>query len=224
MYATAEFSFNQADNGWLMSEFAFMRSIFLLFMFPPIISWGRGWVTRKSGRSSPPPLRDGIAEAQPGHIPTDPGEFDATVGEQVDEEPLQVSRVDNDREASKFDLIFLRWSLVVDGALTTIAAFATQRWHIYLGIYPGPGHTDRRHFMLTVLAAFLLPFGSGSAPAAKGVITEMCTDSQRADALNAVTLVENIARLATQGLFGFVFAAFAGIGRAYLTFFCNAVS
>lgn len=51
----------------------------------------------------------------------------------------------------------------------------------------------------------------------------MCPDSQRADALNAVTLVENIARLSTQGLFGFVFAALAGVGKAYATFFCNAV-
>jgi hypothetical protein len=72
-------------------------------------------------------------------------------------------------------------------------------------------------------AAFLLPFGSGSAPAAKGVITQMCPDSQRADALNAVTLVENIARLATQGLFGFIFASLAEVGKAYATFFCNAV-
>lgn len=73
------------------------------------------------------------------------------------------------------------------------------------------------------IAAFLLPFGSGSAPAAKGVITQMCPDSQRADALNAVTLVENVARLATQGLFGFIFASLAEAGKAYATFFCNAV-
>lgn len=52
----------------------------------------------------------------------------------------------------------------------------------------------------------------------------MCPKSQRADALNAVTLVENIARLATLGLFGFVFAALSEIGKSYLTFFCNAVS
>lgn len=52
----------------------------------------------------------------------------------------------------------------------------------------------------------------------------MCPDSQRADALNAVTLVENIARLATQGLFGFIFASLAQVGKAYATFFCNAVS
>ena len=73
-------------------------------------------------------------------------------------------------------------------------------------------------------AGFLLPFGSGCAPAAKGVITEMASPSQRADALSALTLVENVARLATQGLFGFVFAALAEVGKSYLTFFCNAVS
>lgn len=73
-------------------------------------------------------------------------------------------------------------------------------------------------------AAFLLPLASGTAPAAKGVMTEMCSPSQRVDAMNALTLVENIARLSTQGLFGFVFSALAGIGKAHLTFFANAVS
>ena len=82
-----------------------------------------------------------------------------------------------------------------------------------------------RTFLLNFLpAAALLPFGSGSAPAGKGVITEMCPSSQRADALNALTLVENVARLSTRGLFGFLFATFASKGVAYLTFFCNAVS
>lgn len=116
-----------------MAEFAIMRSIFLLFMFPPIISWGRRWITRKNAATSPQPTQNGDAEASPGHIPTDPAEFDATVGQQADEEPIQISKVENDREASKFDLVFLRWSLLVDGALTMVAAFATERWHIYLG-------------------------------------------------------------------------------------------
>jgi len=115
----------------------------------------------------------------------------------VPTEPLQ------EDEDTTFDLFFLRWSLVVDGVLTTGAAFATKGWHIYV-------------------AAFLLPLGSGSAPAAKGVITEMCPSSQRADALNAITLVENVARLSTQGLFGFIFSALAENGNEYLTFFCNA--
>lgn len=50
----------------------------------------------------------------------------------------------------------------------------------------------------------------------------MCPSSQRADALNAITLVENVARLATQGLFGFIFSVLAETGNSYLTFFCNA--
>ncbi|RSL66669.1 hypothetical protein CEP53_003270 [Fusarium sp. AF-6] len=145
MYATAEFDFNQAENGWLMSGCA-------------------------------------PSETAPHYE-----DFDTLMESQT----------------RRFDLFFLRWSLVIDGALATIAAFATHRWHIYL-------------------AAFLLPLGSGSAPAAKGVITDMCSSSQRADALNAITLVENIARLATQGCFGILFAFFAGAGKAYLTFFCNA--
>lgn len=74
------------------------------------------------------------------------------------------------------------------------------------------------------IVAFLLPFGSGTAPAAKGVITEMCPKSQRTDALNAITLVENIARLSTLGLFGFIFSALAEIGQVHLTFFVNGVS
>ncbi|KAF5023277.1 hypothetical protein F66182_4658 [Fusarium sp. NRRL 66182] len=195
MYATAAFNFSQGDNGWLMSEFAIMRSVFLLFLFPRIIAWGRGRVA-----SAEPGTDDEAGEA---HIPTTAGEFDATLGEQTDHEPYEPPSSKHEDAGSIFDLVFLRWSLLIDGALTTVAAFATRPWHIYL-------------------AAFLLPFGSGSAPAAKGVITQMCPDSQRADALNAVTLVENVARLATQGLFGFIFASLAEVGKANATFFCNA--
>ena len=52
----------------------------------------------------------------------------------------------------------------------------------------------------------------------------MTPASQRTDALNAITLVENIARLATVGVFGLLFSALADAGRAYLTFFFTAVS
>ena len=222
MYATAAFDFDQGNNGWLMSEFAFMRSLFLIFLFPRIISIGRKYFnpSRKGSLSSSSSsmTQDGDAS-----FPTDPAEFHATTGEQADEEPVKPPRErGGEKEGSRFDLVFLRWSLVVDGALTTVAAFATKPWHIYLGeIHCCP---DAYHHSLThAPAAFLLPFGSGSAPAAKGVITGMCPESQRADALNAVTLVENIARLTTQGLFGFVFATLANVGKAYATFFCNAV-
>ncbi|VUC23740.1 unnamed protein product [Clonostachys rosea] len=198
MYATGNLGFSQADNGWLMSGFAMMRALFLISAFPKIISSGRRWMTP----AAPQENSEQTGEAP---LPTDPAEFDAPVGDQADEEPVKppAHSKQGDRNEYLFDLVFLRWSLLVDGALTTLAAFATEKWHIYL-------------------ATFLLPLGSGTAPAAKGVITDMCSGSQRADALNAVTLVENIARLATQGLFGFVFSTFSNLGIAYVTFFCNA--
>ncbi|KAF4119981.1 Major Facilitator Superfamily [Geosmithia morbida] len=223
IYATAAFEFDQAANGWLMAEFALMRSIFLIFMFPPIINWGRRrWTpaTRdaKGDATAPAAIAISTTEEERGGeeqrlvcpsddddrtiIPTSPGDFDAAPGEQTDMEPVKAPALGT-KETYLFDLVLLRWSLVVDGALTTVAAFATKSWHIYF-------------------AAFLLPLGSGSAPAAKGVITEMCPESQRADALNAVTLIENVARLATQGFFGFVFASLAEAGKAYVTFYINA--
>lgn len=135
MYATAAFDFDQAANGWLMSEFAFMRSFFLIFIFPPVISWGRSFMQLKRERGGPSPepqvVESGHAAAA--ELPTDPAIFDATHGEQAETEPVGPPRPTEDREACHFDLIFLRWSLVVDGALTTVAAFATKPWHIYLG-------------------------------------------------------------------------------------------
>ncbi|KAJ3545595.1 hypothetical protein NM208_g2439 [Fusarium decemcellulare] len=197
MYATAEFDFNQAENGWLMSGWAIMRSIFLLLIFPYIIARGRAWFTSRQ-------LDEDInCEEHASEMPAQSEDFDTPIEPQEDTEPTPTGPTYPSTGHLGFDLFFLRWSLVIDGLLTTIAAFATHRWHIYL-------------------AAFLLPLGSGSAPAAKGVITDMCTPSQRADALNAITLVENTARLATQGFFGFLFAFLAGAGQAYLTFFCNA--
>lgn len=51
----------------------------------------------------------------------------------------------------------------------------------------------------------------------------MCSPSQRSDALQAMTLVENVAMLSTLGVFGYIFSVFSDIGKAYLTFYCNAV-
>lgn len=227
MYATAYFDFSQADNGWLMSGNALMRSFFLFFIFPQIIAWGRKWFVtswkkgmKPSQATSKQTKARRASEAADGlsRVPSRPEQMDAPMaGNQVEEEPLPTPQhgdsVQEERIACQFDLFFLRWSLLVDGILTAGAALCTQRWHIYLGESPVliMNRYSLRLFCFLpfvsmkltfscVSAAFLLPFGSGSAPAGKGVITEMCPHSQRTDALNAVTLVENIARLATQGL------------------------
>jgi hypothetical protein len=128
MYATAEFQFQQGDNGWLMSGFAFMRAAFLILLFPYIIRNGRKWylaknteeVTREAGLPSPSLLA------------VNPEELEAPMGSFAEEEPVGTTEAQED-EGTAFDLFFLRVSLVVDGALTMCAAFATERWHIYLG-------------------------------------------------------------------------------------------
>jgi hypothetical protein len=132
MYATAAFDFDQADNGWLMSEFAFMRSIFLILLFPRIINFGRHLMKRTSS-PAPEDSDDSSISTADTQLPTEPSDFDVATGEQTDVEPTKPLSSTHHREVGRFDLIFLRWSLVVDGALTTVVAFATKRWHIYLG-------------------------------------------------------------------------------------------
>ncbi|KAF5491607.1 hypothetical protein CGCS363_v011270 [Colletotrichum siamense] len=195
LYSTAAFNFLPTENSYLMASNSLIRGVFLLFIFPRIIDSGRKWYTERSEKE----LQSEVFRAQV------LAETEAGVTTDVHPKPNNLSEatVFQSVPDHEFDIFFLRWSLVADGLLTASTAFATQGWHIYL-------------------AGVLFPLASGSAPASKGVITEMCAPSERADALQAMTLVENIAMLSTLGLFGFIFSSFAGIEKAYLTFFCNA--
>lgn len=126
MYAAADFNFNQADNGWLTSEFAFMRGLVLIFIFPRIIAWGRSLISF----ATPPAERsDESDETFEALLPSSPGlcnvAADGWAGKELDTS-------DQGHRGSLFDLVFLRWSLVVDAVLTTLAAFSTRRWHVYV--------------------------------------------------------------------------------------------
>ena len=141
MYATSYFGFTQADNGWLMAGNSFIRAIFLVFIFPQIIALGRRWYVSVS--PAPKPTKNGWAESAPNGtaeetdelLPTRPGRFEAPVASMADDEPASAEAAD-DRTAIRFDLFFLRWSLLVDGLLTSMVALATEGWHIYLGTCP----------------------------------------------------------------------------------------
>lgn len=160
MYATAYFDFSQADNGWLMSGNALMRSFFLFFLFPRIIDVGRRWWISGADASDAAPWKqqNGAAPAagrERAHrensdaltrIPSRPEEMDAPMaGNQAEEEPLAAQQAEGspeqERAACRFDLFFLRWSLLIDGVLTTGAALCTQKWHIYLGVFLSPPHS-----------------------------------------------------------------------------------
>ncbi|KAI1418782.1 major facilitator superfamily transporter [Xylaria sp. FL1777] len=196
LYSMSAFDFTSTNNSLLMSVNSLVRGLFLMFVFPHIISFGRSMF-----KESDLPLSD----TPPGSpLPTHPYDIDplpAIIADQ--EEPTKPPAPVEVVQGAGFDLFFLRGSLLVDGIITASSAFAGQGWHMYL-------------------IGSLLPLASGSAPAAKGVLTEMVPADRKADALQAMTLVEYSASLMTMGLFGFIYSSFAHIGKAYLTFYCNA--
>ncbi|KXT11051.1 hypothetical protein AC579_1977 [Pseudocercospora musae] len=198
MYATDVLDFGTTENGWLISVNSLIRGLYLTFAFPAIISVGRKWLDRRE-------MSDDKISAKDSHIPeipTSPGEF-ASGPTQAGQEPIEPPRPKaNEDESFHFDLLYTRYSILVDGILTALATLTSQGWHMYV-------------------VAVVLPLAAGTGSAAKGTILQMCSPSQRADALSAISLVEMVARLATTGLFGFVFSAFASVGQPSLTFAVN---
>jgi MFS family permease len=105
-------------------------------------------------------------------------------------------------ESYEFDLLYCRWSILVDGVLTALASFTCREWQIFV-------------------VAAVLPLAAGTGSSARGTILQMCSPTERADALNAISLVEMAANLATVGLFGYIFSAFAAMGQPSWTFVVN---
>jgi MFS family permease len=176
MYSTDVFGFGTRENGFLISLNSMLRAVFLTFLFPRIIAFGRKKVSRrqepKTAVSSAP---SGVAT--PVDV-TDPNEIETADAMDNEQEPLQPLKRHSMQETFDFDLIFARYSLLLDGILTGAATFIRQGWQIYL-------------------VAIVLPFAAGTGAASKGTILQMCPASERTDALSAITLVENMARLTT---------------------------
>jgi MFS family permease len=217
MYSTDVLGFGTTENGYLISLNSLIRGLFLTLAFPRIISAGRAWLDRRNG------VKRGTGTASP-ESPDPESETNQGIAVEVmesEEEPREAPKSKDEKETFHFDLLFTKYSLIADGILTGIATFVTQGWHMYA-------------------VAVLLPFASGTGPSAKGTILQMCPASERADALAAITLLENMARLLTckymkmssawislilflAAVFGVVFAAFANIGQTKLVFTVNAV-
>lgn len=214
MYSMTAFEFTPTRNSILIAGNNLIRGVFLIFIFPRIISRGRHWFKSSDVPDAPQAVSDA-------GIPTDIQDFDPVPGTIANQEPTNAPPPVEKVEGGGFDLFFLRWSLVVDGVITASAAFVTRDWHIYIGrLVTLPIVTPSSN---VPLVGFLLPLASGSAPASKGVLTEMVPASQRPEALQAMTLVEYMATFSTLGIFGAIFSTLADIGKSYMTFYCNAV-
>ena len=199
MYATDIFGFGTNRNSYLVSSHSFLRGLFLVFAFPKIISTGRHFMEkRNNGKKA-----QAVAHTTSGSTTPTEQRLLAESLQDEEEQDVMPPKPNAEQETFEFDLIFTRFSLLVDGTLTLGASFVQEGWQMYL------------------IGAFL-PLGAGTASAAKGTILQMCPASERTDALSAISLVEMFARLATTFVFGLVFAAFASIGKTYLVFTCNA--
>lgn len=129
MYATSEFNFSTTENGYLMFGNSLIRGLFLILLFPKIITVGRVWFngTRHEGTSH--------HENDDNEIPSHPEDFGvAESGEEVPQEPIQAPPAEDEEDSGTgFDLFFVRWSLVVDSLVTFGAGFSSQGWQVYLG-------------------------------------------------------------------------------------------
>jgi hypothetical protein len=138
-----------------------MRAFFLSILFPRIIASGRKWL---SPTHSPIPPQDPIEEPDP--IEGHPSNLLPPTSEPV-EQPTDT------QHGSAFDLLFLQFSIFLDGLLTSLVTFASSGAHIYI-------------------AAGVLPFASGTGSAVKGVVMDLVGGEEKADALSGIALVEKL--------------------------------
>ncbi|RSH86522.1 uncharacterized protein EHS24_004787 [Apiotrichum porosum] len=207
LVATNVFAFTPDTSGYMLSLTLFVRAFFLSVLFPRIISRGRAWLSGTSSTTtSPAPTVPSSPTLSPTPTltehPDDPDEAEISdaVGAPVYDTAPKLVDV---QHGSTFDLLFLRYSILLDGFLTSLVTMATQGWHMYA-------------------AAAILPFASGTGPASKGVTLEFVPADERPAALSAIALVEKIAQVTTIGLFGYAFALLSEVGRPTWVFMLNA--
>lgn len=176
MYSTDVFGFGTKANGLLVSLHSLLRGVFLTMIFPRIISLGRSWLSKRERARDAELPRPKISSD--GEVITDPTQIDTANAMDNEQEPVEPPKPHDDKETFEFDLLFTKFSLISDGILTALASFVWEGWQLYI-------------------VAALLPFASGTGAAAKGTMLQMCMASERVDALSAITLLENIARLST---------------------------
>ncbi|KAJ7185265.1 major facilitator superfamily domain-containing protein [Mycena filopes] len=199
--ATNEYGYTPSDNGRMSSLNALARALFLTFAFPWIIDTGRIWF---NGRQS---VDDSGASSQNRVIPTMATSVSPMATTIVTPPPTADDTAEPDSHPkmreSAFDLEFVRWSILADVVLTALVSLNTQSWNM-------------------IAAATLLPLASGTAPAAKGVLTAIVPEARRADALAAIAMIETLALIATVSLFGPIFGFLSTIGRPNLVYIVNA--
>jgi hypothetical protein len=148
-----------------------------MFAFPHIIDMGRNWLKRRDNSITTSNDMSSKNKAIP-DLPANPNELNTIEAVESVQEPTEPPKLVDEQETFAFDLLYTKISLILDGILTLAATFVWKGWQIYL-------------------VAVFLPFAAGTGASSKGTILQMCLASERTDALSAITLVENLARLSS---------------------------
>lgn len=135
MYSIMKLEFVPTMNSAFMFMTFTVRGVYLMFVFPQIIKWGRRWFAKSEAAAQSGPV---LTET----IPTEPrdlGLLEALPEAETIETANPPNPVDEDAGAA-FDLFFLRWSMLGDAIVTGCIGFAALPWHIFLG---KPSHLTR---------------------------------------------------------------------------------
>ncbi|TXT07090.1 hypothetical protein VHUM_03260 [Vanrija humicola] len=173
LVGTNAFGFTPDTSGLMMSCTQLVQAGFLSLAFPRIIAAGRRWYAAAPAPASPASSASSTRTLTDDAVdPADPdqAELPDAAGAPVLDTPQKPTDA---AHGSAFDLAFLRRSILVASILTSIVSFSNKWWHLYV-------------------AAAVLPFSSGTAPAAKGVMLDIVDVEDRADALAGIALVEKI--------------------------------
>ncbi|TXT08630.1 hypothetical protein VHUM_02758 [Vanrija humicola] len=206
LVGTNLFGFTPDTSGYMMTLTLVVRVFFLSLCFPRIITVGRRWFSSAAASPLPPPASVPTpSPPSPKSQPAHPEDADQAEAADAAGQPAAdtAPELTDTAHGAAFDLVFLRYSILLDGVLTGATTFLSRGWHVYL-------------------AASVLPFASGTGSAAKGVVMELVRPEERADALSAIALVERLAQVTTIGLFGYVFAWFTKLGVPTLVFAADA--
>jgi hypothetical protein len=125
MYSITVLDFSPSANSGFMFLNGSIRGLFLIFVFPRIIAWGRKRFAPVNDAPQPQPTQD---EA----IPTEPEGIGPVVENAVAPEPVKPPQLVEEDAGAAFDLLFLRCSMIGDTFITGCIGFASQPWHIYL--------------------------------------------------------------------------------------------
>ena len=132
MYATDVFGFGASDNSKLISLNFIIRATYLTFAFPAIILTGRKWLDKhrekKKVHESSKAEADQDSETM---LPAEESNADEP-GEALGRTTTSQSSKAERNESFAFDLFYTRYSLILDGVLTSLATFTTQGWQMYV--------------------------------------------------------------------------------------------